>query len=43
LKLLASEKRTDLIPNFKAYMKALDALRGEDTLKTFPELKRILQ
>ena len=43
LKLLASEKRTDLIPNFKAYMKALDALRGEDTLKTFPELKRVLQ
>jgi thermostable 8-oxoguanine DNA glycosylase len=43
LKLLASEKRSDLIPNFKAYMNALDALRGEDTLKTFPELKRVLQ
>lgn len=43
LKLLASEKSTNLIPNFKSYMKALDALRGEDTLKTFPELKRILQ
>jgi MoaA/NifB/PqqE/SkfB family radical SAM enzyme len=42
LKLLKSQNQ-HLIPKFKSYILALDIMRNENTLKTFPELKRILE
>jgi len=41
LKLLSTERKEHLIPEFKSYMSALDVLRNENSREVFPELERI--
>jgi len=43
LKLLSTERKEHLIPNFKSYMSALDIIRNENSLEVFPELERIMK
>ena len=41
LKLLSTERKEHLIPEFKSYISALDVLRNENSREVFPELERI--